>query len=98
MILAMVSEPVRVAGVLFWVTVKPTVPLPVPVCPKEMVIQLVLLREVHAQLDALAVTVMVESLLLVPKVALVGESWKVHCARTGIAASESRAAMRKHWR
>jgi len=73
-ILAMVSEPVRAAGVLFCVTVKPTLPLPFPVCPKEMVIQLVLLREIQGQAELLALTVTMASALKLEKLALVGDS------------------------
>ena len=91
---AMVREPVRCAGVLFWVTVNPTVPFPVPDWPKESVIQLVLLRDVHAQVEALAPTVITESLLLLLKLALDGVTVNVHWDNPGRAANATSAARR----
>ncbi len=90
---AIVNDPVRGANVLFCVTVNPTVPLPLPVCPKEIVTQVVLLLEVHAHVEALAETVTTESLLvLVGKLALAGVSWNVHWATPGSPAHTSSAA------
>ena len=95
---AIVSDPVRCVGVLFCVTVKPTVPFPVPVWPNETVIQLVLLRVVQAQVGALAVTVITESLLLLLKLALAGVSVKVHWASAGMAAKAASRARRQNKR
>jgi len=71
---AMVSEPVRGATVLFWVIVYPTLPLPVPDGPNEMVKKLELLLAVHGQFDALAEMLTTESLLADVKLALAGVS------------------------
>ena len=91
---AMVREPVRCAGVLFWVTVNPTVPFPVPDWPNEGVIQLVLLRDVQAHVEALAPTVITESLLLLLKLALDGVRVNVHWDNPGRAANATSAARR----
>ena len=80
---ATVKDPDRDVNVLFCETVYPTVPLPVPGDPKEMVIQLVLLEAVRAQSLALAVMLMTPSLLVYPKLALVGDSINEQAAKDG---------------
>lgn len=58
-------------------------PLPVPLCPSEIVIQLLLLDAVRVQVLALADTLIIPSLLVYPKLALVGASVNVHAANEG---------------
>lgn len=94
----MVSDPIRCVGVLFCVTVKPTVPFPVPVWPNETVIQLVLLRDVQAQVGALAATWITVSLLLLLKLELMGVTLKVHWANAGMAAKAANRARRQNKR
>jgi hypothetical protein len=61
--------PVREGASLFRVTVKPADPLPVPVCPKLIVIQLTFAVTGLAQLVALATMVMV------PSPPAIGKDW-----------------------
>lgn len=57
--LPIVMLPVRAADDMFAATVYPTLPLPVPVCPNETVIQSALAAAERAHVLALAVTAIV---------------------------------------
>src|SRR5258707_14116624 len=81
----MASTPVLVAPPGFASTVYPTVPLPVPGVPKEIVIHETPLVAVLAQVDVLAVIVIRPFPPTALNVALAGTTEKEHCAAIGVA-------------
>jgi hypothetical protein len=89
-----VMEPLRCGPVLAF-TVKPALPLPVPVWPYVMVIQLLLLLTGRLQLPGAAVIEKLESLAAAGAEYEVGFRLTVHCAHAGDAAANRKESHRR---